>query len=39
MVVHPIDTSGFRKSAVEVQDKIAKDIGATDLLDIIRKTE
>jgi TRAP-type C4-dicarboxylate transport system substrate-binding protein len=39
MVIHKIDTSGFRKNAVEVQDKIAKDIGATDLLDIIRKTE
>jgi len=39
MVIHKIDTSGFRKNAVEVQDKIAKDIGGTDILDIIRKTE
>ncbi len=39
MVIHSIDTSGFRKNAVSVQDKIASDIGAKDLLDIIRKTE
>ena len=39
MVIHKIDTSGFRKAAVAIQDSVAKERGATDLLDIIRKTE
>jgi len=39
MVVHPIDTSGFQKSATAIQDSFAKERGATDLLEIIRKTD
>jgi tripartite ATP-independent transporter DctP family solute receptor len=39
MVVHPIDTSGFQKNAVAIQDSFAKERGATDLLEIIRKTD
>lgn len=39
MVIHKIDTSGFRKNAVGVQDSIAKERGATDLLHLIRATE
>ncbi|HWT81906.1 MAG TPA: TRAP transporter substrate-binding protein [Candidatus Methylomirabilis sp.] len=39
MVINRIDTTGFRKNALEIQDKIAKDVGATDLIEIIRKTE
>jgi TRAP-type C4-dicarboxylate transport system substrate-binding protein len=38
MTIHKIDTSGFRKNAVAVQDKFAKEIGASDLLEIIRAT-
>jgi len=39
MVINPIDTSGFRKNAVAIQDNFAKERGATDLLQIIRSTE
>jgi len=39
MVINPIDTSTFRKNAVSIQDNFAKERGATDLLEIIRKTE
>jgi tripartite ATP-independent transporter DctP family solute receptor len=39
MVIHAIDTSTFRKNAVAIQDKIAKERGATDLLQIIRATK
>jgi hypothetical protein len=38
MVIHQIDTSGFRKAAVATQDKFAKEVGASDLLEIIRTT-
>jgi tripartite ATP-independent transporter DctP family solute receptor len=38
MIIHKIDTSGFRKNAVAIQDKFAKEIGASDLLEIIRAT-
>ena len=38
MVINKIDTSGFRKNAVAVQDKFAKEVGASDLLEIIRAT-
>ena len=39
MVINPIDTSGFRKNAVAIQDNFAKERGATDLLQIIRSTD
>jgi tripartite ATP-independent transporter DctP family solute receptor len=39
MVINNIDTSGFRKNAVAVQDNLAKERGAMDLLEIIRKTD
>jgi TRAP-type C4-dicarboxylate transport system substrate-binding protein len=39
MVINKIDTSGFRKAAVATQDKFATEVGASDLLEIIRKTE
>jgi tripartite ATP-independent transporter DctP family solute receptor len=39
MAINPIDTSGFRKNAVAIQDNIAKERGAMDLLQIIRATE
>jgi tripartite ATP-independent transporter DctP family solute receptor len=38
MVINKIDTSGFRKNAAGIQDSFAKERGATDLLEIIRKT-
>ncbi len=34
-----IDTTGFRQAAVKVQDDLAKERGATDLLEIIRTTK
>jgi tripartite ATP-independent transporter DctP family solute receptor len=34
-----IDTSGFRKKAIGIQDEIARERGATDLLKIIRAAE
>ncbi len=39
MVIHEIDTSTFRKNAIAIQDKIAKERGAGDLLQIIRATK
>jgi tripartite ATP-independent transporter DctP family solute receptor len=36
MTFSEIDTSGFRKAAVKVQDDLAKERGATDLLNAIR---
>jgi TRAP-type transport system periplasmic protein len=39
MVIDKIDTSGFRKNAVAIQDAFARERGATDLLQIIRSTD
>jgi tripartite ATP-independent transporter DctP family solute receptor len=39
MAINKIDTSGFRRNAVAIQDNIAKERGAMDLLQIIRSTE
>lgn len=39
MVINTIDTSGFRRNAIAVQDNIAKERGATDLLQLIRATD
>ncbi len=39
MVINKIDRSGFVKAAQEVQDKLAKDLGAEQLLKVIRETK
>jgi tripartite ATP-independent periplasmic transporter solute receptor, DctP family len=39
MVFHPIDTTEFRKQAIGVQDKLAAERGATDLLKMLRDTK
>ncbi len=39
MVINDIDTSTFGKNAVGIQDKIAKERGATELLGVIRATQ
>lgn len=36
MKITEIDTSGFEKAAMDIQNKIASELGATDLLEIIR---
>jgi tripartite ATP-independent transporter DctP family solute receptor len=38
MVINPIDKSGFVKAAMPLQDQLAKQLGAEDLLAIIRET-
>lgn len=35
--VHPLDTSGWEQASVKVQDRIAAELGATDLLEKIRR--
>ncbi len=39
MVINDIDTRPFQKKAADIQDKIAKELGATDLLEKIRKAQ
>ena len=39
MVFHPIDTTEFRRKAVEVQDSLAAERGATELLNLIREID
>jgi tripartite ATP-independent transporter DctP family solute receptor len=39
MTINAVDTAPFRKNAIQVQDKFAKDLGATDLLNAIRNTK
>ena len=39
MTITQVDTSGFRENAKSLQDKIAADIGATELLAEIRATQ
>lgn len=39
MTINSIDTTPFQKNGIQVQDKFAKDLGATDLLNAIRNTK
>ncbi|MFC1542014.1 TRAP transporter substrate-binding protein [Candidatus Latescibacterota bacterium] len=39
MIIHEIDTSGFRKKSEEIQDKLSAELGATDLLELIRSAK
>jgi TRAP-type C4-dicarboxylate transport system substrate-binding protein len=39
MVINEIDTSTFRENAVAIQDEIAKERGASDLLELIRSID
>ena len=36
MILHEIDTTDFQKKSVQVQNKLARELGATDLLELIR---
>ena len=39
MTITEVDTSAFRERAVPLQDQLAADIGATDLLRLIREAQ
>jgi TRAP-type C4-dicarboxylate transport system substrate-binding protein len=39
MVIHALDTTAFRSAAIPIQDKLAQERGAADLLKLIRAAQ
>lgn len=39
MTVHPFDTAAYKPAALKLQDRLAAELGATDLLEKIRRAE